>query len=111
MIANEVGECESISTCDFHAARVCGAIGYLNVGTLGVLAIVTIGLAGGMSRGSETFPRTPIWSRIDVAIVSVGSLWVARPFGSHMAMWSTHEAWSGLDGGRNVGVIGPTHLS
>ena len=34
-----MGECESISTWDFHAARVCGEIGYLNVGTLGVLAV------------------------------------------------------------------------
>ena len=73
-IASEVGECESISTCAFHAARVCGAIEYLNVGTLGVLAFVTNGLAGGMSRGSETFPRTPLWLRNDVAIVWVGSL-------------------------------------
>ena len=99
MIASEVGECEYISTCDFHAARMCGAIGYLNVGTLGVLVIVTDGLAGGMSRGSETCPRTQLWSRNDVAIVWVGSLWSERPLGSHIAMWSMHEAWSGLDGG------------
>ena len=51
-IAIEVGECESISTWDFQAARVCGGIGYLNVGTLGALAVVTIGLAGGMRRGN-----------------------------------------------------------
>ena len=89
---------------------MCGAIGYLNVGTLGVLAVVTVGLAGGMRRGSETFPRTPLWSRNDVAIVWVGSLWMARLFGSHIVMWSMHEAWSGLDGGRNVGVVGPSHL-
>jgi hypothetical protein len=71
-IASKVGECESISTWDFHAARVCGAIGYLNVGTLGVLAVVTVRLAGGMRRGREIFPRTPLWSRNDVAIVWVG---------------------------------------
>ena len=110
-IANEVGECESISPWDFYAARVCGAIGYLNVGTLGVLAVVTIGLAGGMRRGGETFPRTPLWSRNHVAIVWVGSLWVARPFGSHMLMWSMQEACSSFDGGRNVGVVGPSHLA
>ena len=59
-IANEVGEWESIATWDFHAARMCGGIGYLNVGTLGVLTVVRIGLAGGMRRGSEVFPRTPL---------------------------------------------------
>ncbi len=110
-IAREVGECESISTWDFHAARVCGAIGYLNVGTLGVLAVLTVGLAGGMRSGSEIFPRTPLWSRNDVAIVRVGSLWVARPFGPHIVMWSMHEACSDFDGGRNVGVVGPSHLA
>ena len=68
-IANEVGECESISIRDFQAARVCGGIGYLNVGTLGALAVITIGLVGGMRRGSETFPRTPLRSRNEVAIV------------------------------------------
>ena len=110
VIASDVGECESISTCDFHAASVCGAIGYLNVGTLGGLPGVTVGSAGGMSRGREIVPRTPLWSRNDVAIVWVGSLWVARFCGSHMVMWSMHETWSGLDGGRNVGVVGPSHL-
>jgi hypothetical protein len=110
VIASEAGECESISACDFHAARVCGVIGYLNVGTLGVLAVVTIGLAGRMCR-CVTFPRTPLWSRNDAAIVWVGSLWVERPSGSHMEMWSMHEAWSGFDGGRNVGIGGPSHLS
>ena len=50
VIASEVGECESISTWDFHAARVYGAIGYLNVGTLGVLAVLTVGFASGMRR-------------------------------------------------------------
>ena len=81
VIASEVGECESISTWDFHAARVCGAIGYLNVGTLGVLAVLAVGFAGGMRRGSEIFPWTTLWSRNDVPIVRVGSLCVAGPLG------------------------------
>jgi len=67
--ASEMGECESISTSDFPTAWVCDATGYLNVGSLGILAVVTIGLAGGMRRGSEIFPRIPLWSRNDVAIV------------------------------------------
>ena len=90
---------------------MCGGIGYLNVGTLGVLAVVMIELAGGIRRESESFPRTPLWSRNDVAIVWVAPIWMARPFGSHMAIWSMHEAWSGFDGGRNVGVVGPSRLS
>ena len=110
-IANEVGKCESISTWDFQAASVRGRIGYLNVGTLGILAVFTIGLDGGMRRGSEAVSRTPLWSMNDVAIVWVGLLWVARAFGSHMAMWSIHEAWSRFEGGRSVGVVGPSHLS
>ena len=110
-IASEVGECESISTWDFHAAMACVEIEYLNVGTLGVLAVGIIELAGGMRRGSETFPRTPLWSRNDVAIVWVGPIWVVRPCGSHMAILSMHEACSGFDGGRHVGVVGPSHLS
>ena len=61
--------------------------------------------------GSEICPRTPLWSRNEVAIVCVGSLWVARPFGSHMAIWSMQEAWSGFEGGREVGVVGPSDLS
>ena len=44
-IASEMGEYESISTWDFKVERVCGGIEYLNVGTLEVLAVVTIGLA------------------------------------------------------------------
>jgi hypothetical protein len=109
-IANEVGEWESIATWDFQAARVCVGIGYLNVGTLGVLTAVRIRLAGGMRRGSEVFPRTPLWSRNDTTIVWVGPVWVVRPFGSHISRWSMHEAWSGFDGGRNVGVEGPSYL-
>jgi hypothetical protein len=110
-IANEVEEYESISAWDLQTTRVCGGIGYFNVGTLGILAVVMIGLAGGMRRGSETFPRTPLWSRVDVAISWVGPIWVVRPFGSHMAIWSMHEAWSGFDERRYVGVVGPSHLS
>jgi hypothetical protein len=90
---------------------VCGGIEYLNVGTLEVLAVVMIGLAGRTRRGSETFPKTLLSPRNDVAIVWVGPIWVVRPVGSHMAMWSMHEVWSGFDGGRNVGVVGPSHLS
>ncbi len=78
---------------------MCGGIGYLNVGTLGVLAVLMIGLAGGMKRGSDTFPRTLLWSRNDVVIVWVGSIWVVRPFESYMAIWQMHEAWSRFDGG------------
>ena len=91
-IANEVRECESISTWDFETARVSGGIEYLNVWTLGVLAVDTIGLASGMRKGRATFPRTPLWSRNDVAIVWVGPLWFVRLFRSHMAMLSMHEA-------------------
>ena len=76
----------------------------MNVGTLGVLAVVMVGLAGGRRRGSEIFPRTPLWSRNNVGIVWVGPVRVIRPFGSHMAMCSMHEAWFCFDGGRNVGV-------
>ena len=102
---------ELIANWDFQAARVCGGIGYFNVGTLGVLTVVKIGFVGGMRRRSEAFSRTPLWSRNDVAIVWVGPIWVVRPFGSHMAMWSMHEAWSGFYGGRNVGFVGPSRLS
>ena len=98
-IANEVGEWESTAIWDFQAARVCGGIGYLNVGTRGVLAIVRIGFAGGMRRRSEALPRTPLWSRNDVAIVWVGSSWDVRSCGFHMARWSMHVAWSGFDEG------------
>ena len=91
-IASEVGKCESISTCNFQDARVCGGLGYLKVGTLGVLTVFMIGLAGEMRRGSEAFPRTPLWSRNDVLIAWVGPIWVVRLFGSHMAIWSMYEA-------------------
>ena len=57
-IANYVGEWESTATSDFHTARLCGWIEYLNVVTLRVLAVFRIVLAGGMGRGSEVFPRT-----------------------------------------------------
>jgi len=109
-IASEVGEWESNATSDFHAARLCGGIGFGNVGTLGVLAVFRIGLAGGMRRGSGAFPRTPLWSRNDVVILYLGLIWVIRDCGSHMARWSMHEAWSSFDGKRNVGVEGPSHL-
>ena len=35
VIAREVGEWEFNADWDFHAASVCGGIGYLNDGTLG----------------------------------------------------------------------------
>ena len=57
-----------------------------------------------MRRRSEALPRTPLWSRNDVGIVRVGSLWMTMSFGSQMVRWSMHVAWSGFDGGRNVGV-------
>ena len=76
----------------------------MNVGTLGVLAVVMVWLSGRRRTGSETFPRTPLWSRNDVGIVWVGPVRVIRPFGSHMTMWSMHEAWFGFDGGITVGV-------
>ena len=88
---------------------MCGGIRYLNVGILGVLTVVKIGLVGGMRRGSEVFPRTQLWSRNDIAIVWVGPGWVVRPFGSHMTIGSMHEAWLGFDGDRNVEVEGPSH--
>ena len=75
------------------------------------MAVVTFGLAGGMRRGSANFTKTPLWSKNDAVIVWVGPLWVVRLFWSHMAMWSMHEACSGFDGGRNVGAVGPSHLS
>ncbi len=66
---------------------MCSGIGYINVGSLGVLKVVMFGLAGGMRRGRETLPRTPLWSRNDVAIVGVGPILVVWPFGSHRAIW------------------------
>ena len=54
-IANEGGEWESIATWDFQAARVCYGIGYLHVGTRGVLTIVMIGLAGERRRELRLF--------------------------------------------------------
>ena len=95
---------------DFQDARVCVGIGYLNVGTLKVMPVDGIGGAGGMRRGSEVLPRTPPWSRNDVAIVWVGPIWVVRPFGSHMARWLMHVVWSSFDRGRNVEVVGPARL-
>ncbi len=83
---------------------MCGCIGYLKVGTRGVLAAHKVGVAGGIRRGSEALPRTPLWSRNNVGIVRIGSLWMTRSFGSQMVRWSMHVAWSGFDGGRNVGV-------
>ena len=77
---------------------------------LGVLAVVRIGLSGGIRRGSHVFHRTLLWSRNDVSIVWVGPVWVVMPFESHMTRWLVHETWSGFDGGRNVGVEGPFHL-
>ena len=84
-IVNEVGEWEYTATLDFHDARLCGWIGYLTVGTLGVLAVFRIGLAGGMRRGSEAFSRTPLRSRNNVAIVCVDPISVMRDCGSHRA--------------------------
>jgi len=109
-IANEMGEWETTATCHLQAARLCSGIGYVNIGNLWVHAVFRIGLAGGMRRGSESFPRTLLWSRNDEAIVYVGSIWVMRDCGSHMARGSMHEAWSGFDGGRLVEVEGPSHL-
>ncbi len=58
--ASEVWEWESTATCDFQAARLCDGIGYLKVETREVLAVIRIGVSGGMSRGSEVLPRTPL---------------------------------------------------
>ena len=69
-----------------HAARVSGGIGFLNVGTLGVLTVGRVGIAGGMRRESEALPWTPLWSRNDAKIVWVGPVWVDNPSGSHIAI-------------------------
>ena len=59
-IASVVGEWESTATRAFHSARECDGIGYLNVGTLGLMAGLEGSNAGGMRSGSEAVPRTPL---------------------------------------------------
>lgn len=98
-IAREVGEWDSTATWVFHAAKVCGWMGYLNVGTRVARASTVIGWVGGMRIGSEVRPRIPQWSRNDVGIVCVGPSWAVRPLGSQIARWSMHVACSGLEGG------------
>ncbi len=84
-IANLVGERESTATRAFHFARQYDGIGYLIVGTRGVMADLLGTGAGGTRSGIEVVPRTPLWSRNDVPIVCVGPVWVVRPFGSQIA--------------------------
>jgi hypothetical protein len=98
-IAKEVGEWDSTVTWVFHAAKVCGWMGYLNVGTRGVLLPVRLDCNGGMRIRIEVRPKIPQWSRNDVGIVCVGPTWAVRPLGSHIARWSMHVAWSGFEGG------------
>jgi len=59
-IANVVGEWESTATRAFDSARECDGIGYLNVGTLGVMAGLEGSKAGGMRSRSEAVPRNPL---------------------------------------------------
>jgi hypothetical protein len=71
-IASVVGEWESTATRAFYSARECDGIGYLNVGTRGMIAALVVTRAGGMRSGSESVPRTPLSYRNDVLIVCVG---------------------------------------
>jgi len=67
-----IGEWESTATFAFHSSRECDGTGYLNVGTLGVVAALVGAGVGGMKSGIEVVPMTPLWSRNDVPIVCVG---------------------------------------